>query len=134
MASIGSLGDWLFGESFSDAPWLCILLLALAIIAAVFAYYVSEDYFSKGPKPFSQRRLEKVARIAIAAIFLILPLVVNLITSVLIAIVFTFIELAALFILEYHKNGWDRIRRIPTIFVAKPTLKRTQPGLVGKIK
>ena len=120
---VDTTGEWIFGNSYSEAPALFMLLLSVAIIAGIFAFFVSANFLPDAVKSTSRARSEKIIQIIMGVAFFLAPVLAGRYAGPGAALMLAIVEIALLFLLEYQKNGVERIRNFKSFFVKAPELK-----------
>ncbi|MDO8538505.1 MAG: CARDB domain-containing protein [archaeon] len=98
---IGEVASNIFGETVKENIWYIPLIGLLALLSAYLAYQMSQQIFSI-PKASKERMFFKAQAIVAAAIFFLMPFLVNKLVNFTASVGVAILELVFLFALNYY--------------------------------
>ncbi|MDO8537262.1 MAG: hypothetical protein Q7S21_00090 [archaeon] len=105
---IGEVASNIFGETVKENPWYIPLIGLLALLSAYLAFQMSQQIFSI-PKASKERMFFKAQALIAAAIFFLMPFLVNKLVNFTASVGVAILELVFLFALNYYFK--ERVRK-----------------------
>ncbi|MBU1939132.1 hypothetical protein KKH30_00025 [Candidatus Micrarchaeota archaeon] len=107
--TLGGIAELIFGSSFTEAPFLVLLLFALSAVACILAYRNSKILFPQKILTDKLENREKLKRALLAALFLVAPLLISRFVDLPLAILFAVLEIVSIYSAVYFIRAKARV-------------------------